>query len=127
MRLGVGAIKFVRFDINDKPYIVRRPQVKGYKRSQDEDAVHGGVKDEKDKKLVVVLTHTVEYPWAMAIKIRGANKTALVSPDNNKKPAEVILSNKKVTKTTACDSSKHTGPSSAHIACRHGNDVLSQA
>lgn len=50
--------------------IVRRPQVKGYKRSQDEDAVHGGVKDEKDKKLVVVLTHTVEYPWAMVVHLQ---------------------------------------------------------
>lgn len=50
------------------PYIVRNPQVKGDKGSQDEDAVHRGVKDKQDKKLVVVLSHTVEHPWTMAIE-----------------------------------------------------------
>lgn len=68
--------------------------------------MHGGVKDEKDKKFVVVLTHTVEHPWTMTIKKRDANNTALVSADYNEKPAGDILSNKKVSKTTACNSSK---------------------
>jgi hypothetical protein len=50
------------------PYIVRSLQVKGDKRSQDEDAVNGGVKNKQDKKLVVILSHTVEHPWTMAIE-----------------------------------------------------------